>query len=129
MYTPPHFSLSLAHFLSLSPVSGNTTTADLNSPVFQPSQTCQVTKSSVWVTGLQTKPSTTTRQQLVISFLHFDPTDDFLPLCWGKTWRSPGLGSDSGSEHRDVETLHKTKDGNVAADSDSVFQQSQFSGL
>lgn len=47
----PHTSLSpLAHFLSLSPVRGNTTTAELNSPVFLPNQSCQVTKSCVWVT-------------------------------------------------------------------------------
>lgn len=53
----------LAHFLSLLPVRGNRTTADLNSPVFQPSQTCQVTTSS----GMRTKSSTAARWQLVIS--------------------------------------------------------------
>lgn len=42
---PPHLTLSsLAHFLSILPVSGNRTTADLSSPVFLPSQTCQVKK-------------------------------------------------------------------------------------
>lgn len=34
----------IAHFLSLLPIGGNRTTADLMSPVFLPSQTCQVTK-------------------------------------------------------------------------------------
>lgn len=41
------FTLSfspIAHFLSLLPVGGNGTTADLMSPVFLPSQTCRVTK-------------------------------------------------------------------------------------
>ncbi|CAF94587.1 unnamed protein product [Tetraodon nigroviridis] len=37
-----HMGRSSAHFLSLSPVRGNKTTADLKSPVFLPSQTCQV---------------------------------------------------------------------------------------
>uniref|UniRef100_A0AAQ5YMQ9 MAM domain-containing protein n=1 Tax=Amphiprion ocellaris TaxID=80972 RepID=A0AAQ5YMQ9_AMPOC len=36
----------IAHFLSLSPVGGNRTRADLSSPVFLPSHTCQVTESS-----------------------------------------------------------------------------------
>ncbi|KAG8009527.1 MAM and LDL-receptor class A domain-containing protein 1, partial [Nibea albiflora] len=31
-----------SHFLSLLPVRGNTTTADLNSPIFQPRQACQM---------------------------------------------------------------------------------------
>lgn len=50
MNAPPHFSAPpLAHFLSLSPVRGNRTTADLSSPAFLPSQTCQVTKNPpVW---------------------------------------------------------------------------------
>ena len=57
-------------------------------------------------------------------------TDEFLPLCRGKTWRSAGLGSQShaGSEHKDVEQLSTTTDENVAANGDSVLQQSQFSG-
>lgn len=38
------FLFPIAHFLSLLPVGGNRTTADLMSPVFLPSQTCQVTK-------------------------------------------------------------------------------------
>ncbi|XP_044033161.1 MAM and LDL-receptor class A domain-containing protein 1 isoform X1 [Siniperca chuatsi] len=37
-----HTNNASAHFLSLSPVRGNRTTADLNSPVFLPSQTCQM---------------------------------------------------------------------------------------
>ncbi|XP_041817770.1 MAM and LDL-receptor class A domain-containing protein 1 [Chelmon rostratus] len=37
-----HTNNTSAHFLSLLPVRGNRTTADLNSPVFQPSQTCQM---------------------------------------------------------------------------------------
>lgn len=126
LYTVPvlfifftHTSRSpLAHFLSLSPVRGNTTTADLNSPVFLPSQTCQVTKSSVWVT-LACRETTTSRQ-LVISSSSFHSTDEFLPLCWSQTWRSPCVGSDSntGSERGGVEPLLTTTDGNVAADSD-----------
>lgn len=35
----------LGHFLSLVPSGGNRTTADLISPVFLPSQTCQVPKT------------------------------------------------------------------------------------
>ncbi|XP_027129851.1 MAM and LDL-receptor class A domain-containing protein 1 isoform X2 [Larimichthys crocea] len=37
-----HNNNTSAHFLSLLPVRGNTPTADLNSPIFQPSQTCQM---------------------------------------------------------------------------------------
>ncbi|KAI3354843.1 hypothetical protein L3Q82_004649 [Scortum barcoo] len=37
-----HTNSTSAHFLSLSPVRGNTATADLSSPVFLPSQTCQM---------------------------------------------------------------------------------------
>ncbi|XP_074478784.1 MAM and LDL-receptor class A domain-containing protein 1 isoform X2 [Sebastes fasciatus] len=37
-----HTDNTSAHFLYLLPVSGNRTTADLNSPVFMPSQTCQM---------------------------------------------------------------------------------------
>lgn len=45
VHAPPHFSVSpLAHFLSLSPVRGNRTSADLRIPAFLPSQTCQVQK-------------------------------------------------------------------------------------
>lgn len=40
-----------AYFLSLLPVRGNRTTADLKSPLFLPSQTCQVTKSSTALSG------------------------------------------------------------------------------
>lgn len=44
-FSSPTLSFSpIAHFLSLLPVGGNRTTADLMSPVFLPSQTCQVTK-------------------------------------------------------------------------------------
>lgn len=39
LFFPP-----VAHFLSLLPIRGNRTTADLMSPVFLPSHTCQVTK-------------------------------------------------------------------------------------
>ncbi|XP_040023689.2 MAM and LDL-receptor class A domain-containing protein 1 [Gasterosteus aculeatus] len=37
-----HGNVSAAHFLSLSPVAGHRTAADLNSPVFSPSHTCQI---------------------------------------------------------------------------------------
>ncbi|KAM6908030.1 MAM and LDL-receptor class A domain-containing protein 1 isoform 1-T1 [Lycodopsis pacificus] len=37
-----HTNNTSAHFLSLLPVTGNRTTADLNSPVFLPSHTCQM---------------------------------------------------------------------------------------
>ncbi|KAM7390330.1 hypothetical protein PAMA_008482 [Pampus argenteus] len=37
-----HANNQSAHFLSLLPVGGNTTTADLKSPVFTPVQTCQM---------------------------------------------------------------------------------------
>ncbi|KAM3593244.1 uncharacterized protein V6R79_008413 [Siganus canaliculatus] len=37
-----HNNNTSAHFVSLLPARGNKTTADLNSPVFQPSQTCQI---------------------------------------------------------------------------------------
>ncbi|XP_070842581.1 MAM and LDL-receptor class A domain-containing protein 1 [Chaetodon trifascialis] len=37
-----HTNNTSAHFLSLLPVGGNRTTADLDSPVFLPSQTCQM---------------------------------------------------------------------------------------
>lgn len=51
----PDFTVSssprLAHFLSLSPVKGNRTTADLKSPIFLPSQTCQVTEASAGLSG------------------------------------------------------------------------------
>lgn len=40
-----------AHFLSLLPVRGNRTAADLKSPVFLPTRTCQVTKSSPGLTA------------------------------------------------------------------------------
>ena len=55
---------------------------------------------------------------------HSYPSDEFLLLCWDDTWRSPGPGPDSssGSEHRDVEELRATADGNMAAGSDSVLQ-------
>lgn len=128
IHAPPHFSFSpLAHFLSLLPVRGNRTTADLISPAFLPSHTCQVTKTSIWVT----LASTTTQRQLVMSSLRFHSTDEFLPLCWGETWTSSGLCSEShtGSEHGGLEKLHRSTDGNVVADGDYVFQQSQFSGL
>lgn len=124
--TRSHFSLSLsAHFLSLSPVRGNRTTADLTSPVFLPTQNCQVTKPLFfWHT--EKIPS----NYMTTALLCLHSTDEFLPLCWGKTWRSAGLGSEShaGSEHRGVEQLGTTTDENVAASVDSVLQQSQFSG-
>ncbi|XP_047424790.1 MAM and LDL-receptor class A domain-containing protein 1 isoform X2 [Mugil cephalus] len=37
-----HTNKTSVHFLSLSPVRGSKTTADLNSPVLQPSETCQM---------------------------------------------------------------------------------------
>lgn len=126
---PPHFTLSsLAHFLSILPASGNRTTADLSSPIFLPSQTCQVKKKSSWVIWHADKISTP--QQLVISF-SCGSTDEFLPLHWGKTWTPSGPCSRShpGSEHRGLDKLHTSTDGNVVAGGGCVIQQSQLSGL
>lgn len=128
VHIPTSFSAPSAYFLSLLPVAGSRTTADLNSPVFLSTQTCQVTHSSDWPHLAQRKTSINTIT-MILSILHLHSKDEFLSLCWRKTWRSSGPGSDSGSEHSGVETLQTTTAGNLAPCSDSVYQRSQFSGL
>lgn len=117
-------SLPSAHFLSLLPVRGNKTTADLKSPVFPPSRTCQVTESTV-------NHSLHQRDITWWPSFHFCSSDEFLLLFWSNSRRSSGLGSNSSSrsEHSSVETLNSATEEYVAAGSPSLFQEWQFSGL
>lgn len=76
----------IGHFLSLVPSGGNRTTADLISPVFLSSQTCQVPKT------LLLEYVERCRHSLTITLLtFFSSTVEFLLLCWHKTWTSSGL--------------------------------------
>lgn len=77
---------SSGHFLSLVPSEGNQTTADLISPIFLPSQTCQVPKTLLLDYVERCGHSLT-----IPPLPFFHSTVEFLPLHWRKTWTCSGF--------------------------------------